>query len=152
MRKAIVFFFSSRRRHTRCGRDWSSDVCSSDLHPASDKRLSAKLGRKWRSGFRSSWRRLTIELTRRRRNSLALPAHPSAPQLRGSCDVHGCSDVEHFVVARTFAVICGEIGDFSKYGEPRAVYRLDDVAEPRSHRFLENMDVALLFGHVEFAG
>src|SRR3989442_1323303 len=27
----MVFFFSSRRRHTRCGRDWSSDVCSSDL-------------------------------------------------------------------------------------------------------------------------
>src|SRR5690554_4831459 len=26
-----IFFFSSRRRHTRCGRDWSSDVCSSDL-------------------------------------------------------------------------------------------------------------------------
>src|SRR5207245_6040521 len=27
-----VFFFSSRRRHTRCYRYWSSDVCSSDLH------------------------------------------------------------------------------------------------------------------------
>src|SRR5687768_18615941 len=27
----IVFFFSSRRRHTRCSRDWSSDVCSSYL-------------------------------------------------------------------------------------------------------------------------
>src|SRR5207245_4301994 len=27
----LVFFFSSRRRHTRCYRDWSSDVCSSDL-------------------------------------------------------------------------------------------------------------------------
>src|SRR6266498_4539581 len=27
----VGFFFSSRRRHTRCGRDWSSDVCSSDL-------------------------------------------------------------------------------------------------------------------------
>src|SRR3712207_7044591 len=27
----IVFFFSSRRRHTRYWRDWSSDVCSSDL-------------------------------------------------------------------------------------------------------------------------
>src|SRR5690606_40714575 len=27
----IYFFFSSRRRHTRCSRDWSSDVCSSDL-------------------------------------------------------------------------------------------------------------------------
>src|SRR5690554_8014456 len=26
-----LLFFSSRRRHTRCGRDWSSDVCSSDL-------------------------------------------------------------------------------------------------------------------------
>src|SRR5205814_7790476 len=25
------FFFSSRRRHTRCLSDWSSDVCSSDL-------------------------------------------------------------------------------------------------------------------------
>src|SRR5687768_18182095 len=25
-----AFFFSSRRRHTRCSRDWSSDVCSSD--------------------------------------------------------------------------------------------------------------------------
>src|SRR3989449_6146413 len=30
----FFFFFSSRRRHTRCSRDWSSDVCSSDLpHP-----------------------------------------------------------------------------------------------------------------------
>src|SRR5689334_24645872 len=27
-----VFFFSSRRRHTRWNCDWSSDVCSSDLH------------------------------------------------------------------------------------------------------------------------
>src|SRR5690625_6611832 len=29
----FVFFFSSRRRHTRWPRDWSSDVCSSDLRP-----------------------------------------------------------------------------------------------------------------------
>src|SRR5256884_633186 len=29
-----AFLFSSRRRHTRCSRDWSSDVCSSDLEPA----------------------------------------------------------------------------------------------------------------------
>src|SRR5690606_41937293 len=27
----LYFFFSSRRRHTRFSRDWSSDVCSSDL-------------------------------------------------------------------------------------------------------------------------
>src|SRR5258707_3940690 len=29
---AILLFFSSIRRHTRYWRDWSSDVCSSDLH------------------------------------------------------------------------------------------------------------------------
>src|SRR3712207_9566615 len=29
-----MFFFSSRRRHTRYWRDWSSDVCSSDLRQA----------------------------------------------------------------------------------------------------------------------
>src|SRR3989442_15745441 len=36
----MSFFFSSRRRHTRCGRDWSSDVCSSDLHRARQEVLS----------------------------------------------------------------------------------------------------------------
>src|SRR5438445_2543579 len=29
--RGVPFFFSSRRRHTRYWRDWSSDVCSSDL-------------------------------------------------------------------------------------------------------------------------
>src|SRR5687768_17920405 len=37
----FFFFFSSRRRHTRCSRDWSSDVCSSDL--ASDGRICSHL-------------------------------------------------------------------------------------------------------------
>src|ERR1035438_3385730 len=31
LQKLRIFFFSSRRRHTRCLSDWSSDVCSSDL-------------------------------------------------------------------------------------------------------------------------
>ena len=31
------FFFSSRRRHTRLRRDWSSDVCSSDLGETSER-------------------------------------------------------------------------------------------------------------------
>src|SRR6266511_5288300 len=35
------FFFSSRRRHTRFSRDWSSDVCSSDLIDGLDDALSA---------------------------------------------------------------------------------------------------------------
>src|SRR5256885_12984512 len=30
-RRYVLFFFSSRRRHTRLQGDWSSDVCSSDL-------------------------------------------------------------------------------------------------------------------------
>src|SRR5690606_39360461 len=41
---SAVFFFSSRRRHTRFSRDWSSDVCSSDLLA-----LSGSLGRIWLS-------------------------------------------------------------------------------------------------------
>src|SRR2546421_9199344 len=44
----LFFFFSSRRRHTRSDRDWSSDVCSSDL--TSD--TSADPG-----GVRGAWRR-----------------------------------------------------------------------------------------------
>src|SRR5699024_12095511 len=32
------FFFSSRRRHTRSKRDWSSDVCSSDLYSSTSLR------------------------------------------------------------------------------------------------------------------
>src|SRR5690606_40725293 len=32
----LLFFFSSRRRHTRFSRDWSSDVCSSDLQAGID--------------------------------------------------------------------------------------------------------------------
>src|SRR2546429_6662190 len=43
------FFFSSRRRHTRCSRDWSSDVCSSDLYcgksPCRPRRFHTRFGR-----------------------------------------------------------------------------------------------------------
>src|SRR5256884_3633497 len=39
----VFFFFSSRRRHTRCSRDWSSDVCSSDLWaPRNETRASSE--------------------------------------------------------------------------------------------------------------
>src|SRR3712207_7666477 len=49
----IFFFFSSRRRHTRYWRDWSSDVCSSDLFKNINKskeikRLKKVLKRKQR--------------------------------------------------------------------------------------------------------
>src|SRR3712207_9025418 len=42
-RRVIFFFFSSRRRHTIYWRDWSSDVCSSDLGPGA-------AGRRTRNG------------------------------------------------------------------------------------------------------
>src|SRR2546428_10170454 len=41
-----IFFFSSRRRHTRSDRDWSSDVCSSDLR-MSAPRIAFLLGRSY---------------------------------------------------------------------------------------------------------
>src|SRR3989442_7813401 len=48
------FFFSSRRRHTRCGRDWSSDVCSSDLWSWEDNDRSLvfflRTGARWHDG------------------------------------------------------------------------------------------------------
>src|SRR5216684_2109564 len=37
----FFFFFSSRRRHTRCSRDWSSDVCSSDLGGKRQRRIES---------------------------------------------------------------------------------------------------------------
>src|SRR5690606_12845819 len=40
--RLFLFFFSSRRRHTRFSRDWSSDVCSSDLTFAYLKSSSSK--------------------------------------------------------------------------------------------------------------
>src|SRR5439155_7131791 len=39
----VFFFFSSRRRHTRWPRDWSSDVCSSDLIHAQEFCRSCRL-------------------------------------------------------------------------------------------------------------
>src|SRR3989442_9058608 len=43
----MFFFFSSRRRHTRCGRDWSSDVCSSDLYPRESNLCGVGMRIRW---------------------------------------------------------------------------------------------------------
>src|SRR5256884_1602477 len=55
----IFFFFSSRRRHTRCSRDWSSDVCSSDLHPG--QQAAGELGRQVREHDRGGLRVLGLQ-------------------------------------------------------------------------------------------
>src|SRR5256885_13750510 len=56
-----VFFFSSRRRHTRLQGDWSSDVCSSDLEDQVDQvrdRADDREGedRRGRKSGRAAWR------------------------------------------------------------------------------------------------
>src|SRR5207249_7987032 len=61
----FFFFFSSRRRHTRSKRDWSSDVCSSDLcspwpraacrsRGSSCSSTGPLTGRPWHSSARAS--------------------------------------------------------------------------------------------------
>src|SRR5207249_7659639 len=53
----FLFFFSSRRRHTRSKRDWSSDVCSSDLTSWSFVCESAGLRHEETAGWCQSHRR-----------------------------------------------------------------------------------------------
>src|SRR5262249_58461073 len=60
-----VFFFSSRRRHTRLVSDWSSDVCSSDLHvvaPRIGGRLEALSGIPQKGYARDGWNNLLENL------------------------------------------------------------------------------------------
>src|SRR5690606_40800910 len=57
------FFFSSRRRHTRFSRDWSSDVCSSDLLTKSDAQYAAgnyAKAQKFLTKYKSSLSKLGI--------------------------------------------------------------------------------------------
>src|SRR3712207_8947399 len=50
----VVFFFSSRRRHTRYWRDWSSDVCSSDLERRKFLPKGNTMTRLW-NGQKEKW-------------------------------------------------------------------------------------------------
>src|SRR5690606_40150888 len=55
----VFFFFSSRRRHTRFSRDWSSDVCSSDLY--SEYSMQQNGGERWllaQHGASAMWPRV----------------------------------------------------------------------------------------------
>src|SRR5690606_39936056 len=63
----LFFFFSSRRRHTRFSRDWSSDVCSSDLgSPALVLDTLLRINRLARLG---PWHSLCLSLVDPRRSS-----------------------------------------------------------------------------------
>src|SRR5256886_8487995 len=62
MTAVVLFFFSSRRRHTRFDCDWSSDVCSSDLLAETPGALAA-LGMRGGRGGRTE--ELLVEVLRR---------------------------------------------------------------------------------------
>src|SRR3989449_4913135 len=104
----FFFFFSSRRRHTRCSRDWSSDVCSSDLMAAIQasqrlreviaqavaRKLEVEPGalafRERKVGVAADWERAVpfaqaVELAQTMHRVLAVPAPlaPPEPARRG---------------------------------------------------------------------
>src|SRR3712207_7002677 len=66
LRYSTSFFFSSRRRHTRYWRDWSSDVCSSDLDDRGAAVHRARHGRRRRGVPRRSEERRVGEEGRSR--------------------------------------------------------------------------------------
>ena len=78
----FVFFFSSRRRHTRLVRDWSSDVCSSDLTYDLDIKNGLfdiiELGHVTGKG-KYDGRRLFIETAEAIRHDGKITAHGSVP-------------------------------------------------------------------------
>src|SRR5690606_40404186 len=74
----IVFFFSSRRRHTRFSRDWSSNVCSSDLLDIT--REAKKTGQKKRLRTLKDLDRAALLLARA--CSLLLDDNADDPDLR----------------------------------------------------------------------
>src|SRR5690349_13015993 len=85
------FFFSSRRRHTRSLRDWSSDVCSSDLI-ASRWRAAGRAGARSSGRSRSAWCAIWSSKFRFRNDpELEEAAHLHA---RGAL-VHGARSEEH---------------------------------------------------------
>src|SRR3989449_8906637 len=71
----MLFFFSSRRRHTRCSRDWSSDVCSSDLQ-------AYREATRVRPAFPEAWNGLGHALRKRGKFEESVKAYQEALRLR----------------------------------------------------------------------
>src|SRR3712207_8330240 len=78
-RLAYLFFFSSRRRHTRYWRDWSSDVCSSDLDEAGDVLERDDVAEVLRDAADLEERRRAVRPPAVRRDRAGLRAHRRAP-------------------------------------------------------------------------
>src|SRR5215208_577985 len=76
----FFFFFSSRRRHTRWPRDWSSDVCSSDL----GRRIGGHFHNTRNTGFASSWAAFEAGATVLDASVGGLGGCPFAPRATGN--------------------------------------------------------------------
>src|SRR5258705_9025791 len=88
----LFFFFSSRRRHTRCLSDWSSDVCSSDLQTLLENGLVDQLNfvvnpvmagsgtTLFRPGKRTNLRLTSVT---QRRNGVVIPIGKASGRERG---------------------------------------------------------------------
>src|SRR5690606_41176669 len=74
----LIFFFSSRRRHTRCSRDWSSDVCSSDLLPG-DCWIFLGVNLAGLYSFRQALRHASCPIPYCNEPSLSFPTAPALP-------------------------------------------------------------------------
>src|SRR5438874_6738781 len=93
-----LFFFSSRRRHTRSLRDWSSDVCSSDLLAITEPVTGG--------GSRQLIPRLVLDFPLRRDNSVVFVAakaiFPSSSLRRHDDPVGTVVDVTEHPITGTF--------------------------------------------------
>src|SRR3989337_3065332 len=83
--RRCLFFVSSRRRHTRCYRDWSSDVCSSDLRACIPTNPPNKQTTK-RFTARTTQSRL-LRITYLTPNNPLASNPPPAPPCQGECSV-----------------------------------------------------------------
>src|SRR3989442_9314602 len=119
-----MFFFSSRRRHTRCGRDWSSDVCSSDLEvtPESLRQAQHALGTEM-EGARAVLRFYDISLI----------------HFDGT-NAHHTFDIDIGLEARNWYVhlwtaeksYCADLGFVARAGRFHAITRSNVVHTPRA--------------------
>src|SRR5437763_17026643 len=73
----MVFFFSSRRRHTRYIGDWSSDVCSSDLNSCNRLPSESSFSHSFRA--RSSWPISTSAETSQNEQMVKVPSSVARP-------------------------------------------------------------------------
>src|SRR5271157_6211269 len=93
--QVFFFFFSSRRRHTRCGRDWSSDVCSSDLGmEARGKAVAVRLDLR---GVKCplNWARAKVRLEQMARGEVL---ELTLDDPRGARDIPSAAEAEGYAV------------------------------------------------------